>query len=394
VSHGVRNAGGNRRGRLLDWKAVVGLIIGAAALYFTLRRMDLPQVWHGIQNANPLLLLLSSAAATGVFWIRAWRWRGILEPVADVPFRSRFAAVCIGFMGNNLLPARLGEFMRAYSLSRMEPVPVVGSFASLLVERLFDGVLVIVLLFVAMSLPDFPSLTGFDGFSVPALARGMAILVGIMTVVLFSLVLFPQRAVALLERIIDVLPNWLLPDSFRRPMVDALEAFLAGASMLRDPRLLLRASSWSIVLWLFNALGFWIGMNAFGIHLSFTAALFLQSAVALAVSLPSAPGFFGTYQYAATLVLHDMWGADINAAGAFAIGFHLAGFIPVTLMGLFYAWRTGLTLGEVKSSEDIVEEAVERVTPTRARHRADGSDTGDMDRGPQGSGRSGPGESP
>jgi glycosyltransferase 2 family protein len=375
VNPAQQSAASTRRGGLLDWKAIVGLVIGAAALYFTLRRMDLPQVWHGMRNADPVLLVLSSVAATGVFWIRAWRWRGILEPVGDVPFRSRFAAVTIGFMGNNLLPARLGEFMRAYSLSRMEPVPVVGSFASLLVERMFDGVLVIVLLFVAMSLPDFPSLSGFDDFSVPALARGMAVLVGVMTVVLFSLVLFPQRAVGLLERIIDFTPNWLLPESFRRPMVDALQAFLAGASMLRDPRLLLRASAWSVVLWLFNALGFWIGMNAFGIHLSFTAALFLQSAVALAVSLPSAPGFFGTYQYAATLVLHDMWGADINAAGAFAIGFHLAGFIPVTVIGLYYAWRTGLTLGEVKSSEDIVEEAIERVTPARAVDRGKGADS-------------------
>lgn len=242
---------------------------------------------------------------------------------------------------------------------------MVGSFASLVIERMFDGLLVISLLFVAMSLPDFPSLVGFDQFSVPALARGMAILVGAITVVLFSLVLFPGRAVALLERVVVILPK-----AFRRPIVDALEAFLAGASMLRDPRLLVRATAWSLGLWLFNAVGFWIGMNAFGIQLSFTAALFLQSVVALAVSLPSAPGFFGVYQAAATIVLHDMWGADINAAGAFAIGFHLAGFIPVTLIGLYYAWRTGLTLGEVKSSEEAVEEAVERVTPIQAKDRA------------------------
>lgn len=361
-------SGARGRAKLLDWKAVVGLAIGAGALWFTLSRMDLAQVWRGMRAADPFLYLLSSAAATGVFWIRAWRWRGILEPIAPVPFRSRFAAVTIGFMGNNLLPARIGEFLRAYSLSRMEPVPIVGSFASLVIERMFDGLLVIALLFAAMSLPDFPSLAGFDQFSVPAVARGMAIFVGLVTLILFSLVLFPKRAVAALEKVVVVLPA-----SFRRPIVDALEAFLAGAGMLRDVRLLGRATGWSIVLWLFNAVGFWIGMNAFGIHLSFTAALFLQSAVALGVSLPSAPGFFGTYQAVATLVLHDIWGADINAAGAFAIGFHLAGFVPVTLIGLFYAWRTGLTFGEVQRSEERVEEAVERVAPAGEAADAGGS---------------------
>jgi glycosyltransferase 2 family protein len=372
-----------RRGLLLDWKALLGFAIGGAALYFTLRRMDMPQVWQGIRNADPLIYLLSSAAATGVFWIRSWRWRAILEPIAPVPFRSRFAAVTIGFMGNNLLPARIGEFMRAYALSRMEPVPVVGSFASLVVERMFDGILVIVLLFAAMAMPDFPSLVGFEGFSVPALARGMAIFVLLLAVTLFSLVLFPRRAVALLERVVV-----LLPASVRRPIVDALEAFLAGAGMLRDPRLLARVSAWSVVLWLFNAVAFWIGMQAFGIQLSFTAALFLQSAVALAVSLPSPPGFFGTYQYVATLVLHDMWGADINAAGAFAIGFHLAGFIPVTLMGLYYAWRTGLTVGEITTSEEVVEEAVEEAVPVQAKDMPAGGDAADAD------GRTPPGRGP
>jgi uncharacterized protein (TIRG00374 family) len=102
-----------RRGSLLDWKAVLGLIISAVALYVTFSRMDLGNVMTELRAADPFLLALSSVAITGVFWFRAWRWRVILRPVARVPFRSRFAAVTIGFMGNNLLPARIGEFMRA-----------------------------------------------------------------------------------------------------------------------------------------------------------------------------------------------------------------------------------------------------------------------------------------
>jgi glycosyltransferase 2 family protein len=347
-----------RSRRLLDWKALLGIAISAVLLYVTFRRMDLRAVWENLRGVDVPLFLLSSAVATFVFWIRAWRWRVILRPVLDVPFRPRFAAVTIGFMGNNLLPARVGEFLRAYALSRMVPVPIVASFASLVIERLFDGVFVILLLFVSMSLPAFPEVAAGEGVGYTGYARAAAVLVGVATAALFALVLMPRRAVAFMERMVTIFPQPL-----RRPIVDALEAFLSGVGILRDGALLLRSASWSLVLWLCNAAGFWIAFHAFGLPLPFTAALFFQSAIALAVSVPSGPAFVGVYHGAAVFVLARMWGAPEAAAGAFAVGFHLAGFIPVTLIGLYYAWRMGLSLGEVKESEEVVEEAVERQVP-------------------------------
>ncbi|HEX6134731.1 MAG TPA: lysylphosphatidylglycerol synthase transmembrane domain-containing protein [Longimicrobiales bacterium] len=354
------------RRRLLDWKAVVGILISAAALYFTFRRMELGGVIGELRAADPFLFLLSSAAVTFVFWIRAWRWRAILAPVAVTPFRSRFAAVTIGFMGNNVLPARVGEFMRAYALSRSEPVPIVSSFASLVIERIFDGVLVITLLFVAMAMPDFPPFSGTQEFRLPGvattitiagLARSFGVVVGVVLVGVLLLVIFPRQAVAVLESAVRVLPKRV-----RRPIVDALEAFLGGVGVLRNPRHLLSTTAWSIALWVYNALGAWIAFRAFGIDLPFTAALFIQSAIALAVSIPSAPGFVGIYHGMAVFVLSTLWGAPAERAGAFAIGFHLAGFIPVTLIGLYYAWRMGISFGEAAASEEIVEESVERAS--------------------------------
>jgi uncharacterized protein (TIRG00374 family) len=353
-----------RRSRLLDWKAVVGIGISIAALYFTFSRMELGNVMREIRAADPLLLVLSAAAATFVFWIRAWRWRAILEPVRVVGFRSRFAAVTIGFMGNNLLPARVGEFMRAYALSRTEPVPLVSSFASLVIERIFDGVAVIALLFLAMAMPGFPEFSSTQEFSIPGvdatltvagLARGAGVVVIVALLIVIALVFLPKQAVSVLERVVSILPKRV-----RRPIVDALEAFLSGVGVLRNPRLLLRTTSWSAVLWIFNGLGAWIAFRAFGFDLPFTAAIFLQSAIALAVSIPSAPGFVGVYHGMAVFVLSQLWGVPTEQAGAFAIVFHLAGFIPVTLIGLYFAWRMGLSFGEVSESEEIVESSVER----------------------------------
>lgn len=350
---------GRRRRSILDWRALIGIGISVALLWWAFHEEDPAAIWMELKTADPLLYLLAAAAATGVFWIRAWRWKSILSAAApDTTFRSRFAAVSIGFMGNNVLPLRVGEFARAYALSRAEPVPIVASFGSLVIERLFDGIFVVLLLFVAMAMPSFPMMQLGDGNTYIALARGIGIMIALALGLLFLLVWKPDQAVRVCERIVDA----LLPDSLQRPIIDALEAFLSGVGALRNPLLVLKTSAWSLVLWIFNAVGFYIGLRAFGLDLPFTAALFLQSAVALAVSIPSGPGFFGPFEGAARFVLVDMFGGEATHALAYAIGFHIAGFIPITLIGFYYAWRLGLSLREVSDSEQVVEEQVEEQT--------------------------------
>ncbi|MGH7501305.1 MAG: lysylphosphatidylglycerol synthase transmembrane domain-containing protein [Longimicrobiales bacterium] len=347
------------RRAFLDWKALAGIALSVVLLYFTFRDVDFREVLREIGQADPWLLLGGAAAATFVFWIRAWRWRSILAPVhRGTSFHSRFAAVNIGFMANNLLPARMGEFARAYAISRLEPVPVVAGLSSLVIERLLDALFLVFMLFFAMALPDFPGWPDDATTDFPTIARGLGLVAGCAGLVLFLLVLFPRPAVRAIEAVV----NHVLPRSFRRPIVDALEAFLSGAAILRNGRLLAVAVAWTVVVWLVNAFGFWLGFRAFDLDLTFTAALFFNSAIAFAVAAPSAPGFFGVYELAARAVLVNLWGREASKAVGFALGFHIAGFIPVTIMGLYYAWSIGLTLGGVAQTEEVVEDAVERET--------------------------------
>lgn len=349
-----------KRRSLFDWKAVVGILLSIALLWYALRNVSFHEVVAEMKRADPLLYILSVIAATIVFPVRAWRWRTLLVPTApDTSFRSRFAATTIGFMGNNILPARVGEFARAYAFSRMENITMVASFGSLVVERLFDAIGVVGLLFIAMSLPDVPDITKIGGRDLSALASTLAVLVGIAMALAVALVLFPERTVAFVEKRVA---RWL-PRVIRRPFVDALEAFLSGLTVLRSPVLLTGAMVQTIVLWLLNAVGFWIAFKTFGIDVGFSGALLLQSVVALAVSIPSGPGFFGPFEAAALFVLTEAYGVANDKAISFAIGFHLGGFIPVTVIGLFYAWRLGISLREVEASEDVVETAVEEVMP-------------------------------
>lgn len=345
-----------RRNPLLSWRALLGVALSIVLLYFAFRDVDFLEVAAEIAMAQPLLFLAATFVATVVFPIRAFRWRPLLRPVARTGFRNRFAATSIGFMANNLLPARIGEFARAFALTRTEPVSLSASFGSLVVERLFDGLAMVGLMVVALTLPGFPEIGEIGGRDVGAYARfvlavffGLALLAGLV-------VLRPAASM----RVVEAVAGRALPESFRRPVVDALTAFLDGLSALREPLLLMEVAAWSIALWAVNAVSFWLAFLAFDIHVPFSAALFLQGIIGLAVAVPSAPGFFGVWEYAARQGLVTLWGVEVTKAVGFAVGFHIAGFVPITLIGLYYAWRMGISWRDVETSEEVVETAVER----------------------------------
>ncbi len=337
----------------LPWKGLAGIALSVLLLWFVFRDVHVAEVVGQIRGAHMPLLALSAFLITVPFALRALRWGAILRPVyAGTRFRPRFACTCIGFMANNLLPARVGEFARAYALTRLEPVRLSESFGSLVVERMFDAIMVIGLLLVALAWPGFPD-AGGRGYASIALFLAMILAVG------FALLLFlvsrPERATRIIERI----AARTLPKRLRRRVADAAVAFLMGAAVIRDARLVVQTLLWSATVWLTAGLATWVGFFAFDIDAPFIAAVFLQSIIALAVSLPSAPGFFGLFEAAARVGLVDVWGIEASQAVAFALGFHLAGYFPVTFIGLYYVWRLDFSWREVEQSEEIVETAVE-----------------------------------
>src|SRR5690348_15448757 len=174
------------------WRGALGIVLSAALLWYAFAGIDWAQVGMEIRRANLWLLLLSAVAATGIFPLRARRWRTILDPVEpNLPFGALWRATAIGMMVNNILPARLGEPARAYALSRDIPrVPFSTSFASLAVDRVFDSLIVLILTFGAMLLPSFP--TGAAG-AVARLALGGVVFVAGVIMMLYLIVFFPER---------------------------------------------------------------------------------------------------------------------------------------------------------------------------------------------------------
>jgi len=343
----------------LDKKAVLGIAVTAFLLWYIQRDVPFADVWANIEEAHWGLLLASVTVNTAGFLIRAMRWRVLLEPVLPAStLRNRFAAVNIGFMANNLLPARVGEFARAYALARVEPIRMSAAIGSLVIERVFDAIVLLGILVAVMASPGFPDTSGLEGGPLGTAVNAIVIAVPVLIAILVGLILFPAAVVRLGERI----ARWLLPERFERPVVNALESFLRSLAVLRSPRLLALGFVWSVGFWLWHGLSFWLGLLAFDIHAGPLAAYFTEAVVGFVVAAPATPGFFGTFHFGAGTAL-SVFGVPDAQALAFAYGYHLGGFIPVTVIGLYYAGKIGLSLEEVAASGERVETTTERVQP-------------------------------
>jgi uncharacterized protein (TIRG00374 family) len=344
-------------------KAVVGIAATVFFLWLALHEVKWAEVGAHLRNANWLLLGAAVVISTLGMHIRAMRWKPLLEPVApDVAFRPRIAAVFIGFGANNVFPARLGEFARTWVLAREAKIPLTAAFASLVLERALDGMVMIVFLLITMSMPGFPEI-GANGDNVRAGVRIVTALTAVVLLVLLAMAFQPRRAVAIAERI----ANAVLPSAFRRPLVDALHAFISGLHVLRNPRLLAVSAAWAVFQWTFLATSFVLAFRAFGItEPGFLGAVFLQSVIAVAVSLPAGPGFFGPFEAASVWGL-GLWGVDASRAASFAIGLHLGGWLTVTLGGMYYAAKLNLRWRDLGRAEETVERAVEEDVEGHAR---------------------------
>lgn len=322
------------------WRGALGIVISVALLWWTLRGESFPEVWAVLRHSNLALFLLSAAVATLAFPMRAWRWRYILEPGAGtLPFAPLWRSTAIGMMVNNVALARAGELARAWVVSREVPqLRFAAALASLVVDRVFDTVVILLLLLIVVSLPAFPADATVLGRPVDSiLLVGSAVaLTALIGLVVMSM--SEERLVRLWERVLGA----HLP-AFRERGSGFLRSFASGLAVLRDPRRSAVVFVWALGQWLVNGASFWIGFLAVGLDAPYTSALFLQSLLAAAVAIPSAPGFFGPFELATKVAL-GVYGIDDTFAVSYALGYHILSFIPITVIGFWYLWRMGLHL--------------------------------------------------
>jgi uncharacterized protein (TIRG00374 family) len=326
------------------WQFWVGLIISAVFLYLTLRGLQVAQMWEVIKSANYWWLIPSILVYFVAVWARAWRWHYLLRPIKKISTVTMFPIVCIGYMGNNIYPARAGELLRAYVLKKREGVQISASLATIIVERIFDGV--VMLGFVFINLPELAKLTSASGFvgSIQALAIWGAAIFGVVLVIFLLAAMFPKVT----ERVTLWLVNHVLPRKWQEKACGIALRFLSGLESLRSPKEALMVFLTSIVIWLFETGKYWLVMHAFPFHVSFFALMLMNGIVNLATTLPSAPGYIGTFD-APGIALLRAYNIPQDIATGYTLVLHAALWFPITILGAIFFTREGLQWGKAVS---------------------------------------------
>ena len=307
--------------------------------------MPLAVIGREIAHAQFGWYFLSVGLATLTFPVRAVRWRIMLATTCpEARFGAVWKATAIGFMANNVLPARGGELARAYAASRLAPVGFTTALGSIAIERVFDGLVLVLLMAIAIAAPGFPAEATIGGRSLSTVAAWTGGAFVAVLALLFAVVHAPASALSLAGRAL----RRVLPARAAAFLVGLSRAFIEGLSILREPRDFAWVVAWSFVLWLVNGVAFYTGFLAFHLDsLPFGSALLLQGIVAIGVAIPSVPGFFGPFEYASWVGL-GLYGVAKTGAVSFAVGIHLGWFLPITVIGLWTLARAKLSLGDLR----------------------------------------------
>ena len=333
--------------RPTSWAWILGLAITIACLWWAVRGVRWDEFSAAIASVDIPLLLAVVALATLTFPLRMIRWRVMLRSEGDrpVPWSALWNAVAIGFMANNLLPARAGEFARAYVVKRQAPVRFITALATIGVERLFDGILMLALMAVAIAAPSFPGHDTAQGALVSRVAMGSAVAFVGLLVLAFIVAAQPAPWLRLLDRITQA----LLPARIAGPVNHLAHGLVEGLGVLKSPSRFATVLGWSLVQWLVNAASFALCFRAFGLSVPPEGSFLLQGILGFGVAIPSSPGFAGVFEKATqfTLVLYHV---DASRALAYALAYHASTFIPITLLGLHALSRTRLHLGDLRGA--------------------------------------------
>jgi hypothetical protein len=328
------------------WQFWLGALISVLFIWLALRGLRLEEFWGAVQGANYTWLLPGVAVYFVGVWVRAWRWHYLLGPIKKIPTKTMFPITTIGYMGNNIYPARAGEVLRAVILKRREGVPVSASLATIIVERIFDGV--VMLAFVFLNLPELARLTGASGFvgNIQQVAViGTGVFLGALAVFLLA-AMFPLVTARAGGWFIDR----ILPERSREKVGGILARFLEGLASLRSPFNVLMVFFTSVIIWLLETGKYWLVMHAFPFEVSFFALMLMNGIVNLATTIPSAPGYIGTFDAPGIAVL-TAYGVDQATAAGYTLVLHVALWLPITILGAYYLAREGIKWSDTLRTE-------------------------------------------
>jgi len=313
-----------------------GVILSLAGLGYVFYRSDPARIALALQQAQYVYLLPALVLYFIGVGVRAVRWHWLLRSVKSIPSRALFPPVVIGYMANDILPARMGEVVRAYVLGRQENISKAATFVTIVVERIFDGLTMLTFVVAGSFVLNLAN----EELNARLRIVAMALIMAILALALFAGM--PRRVEGLANGFVQRLPS----DTLRARAVALTRALLDGLGTLRSPAESLMVFALSLLAWLFET-GMYL-VIAWGFQITAPIPVFLVAcAVAnLATLLPSTPGYIGVF-HAAVISVLTQFGVEQNLATSYTFVLHAALIIPITLWGFFYVWRAGMSLTQM-----------------------------------------------
>lgn len=324
----------------------LGIGISAFFLYLVFRSIDGTKLLAALRSMDLRFLLPAVAATLFSYYARAYRWKLLLLEDKKTSMGNLFAATSIGYMANNLLPARVGELVRVYVLGEKEKIDKGTVFASLVLDRLFDGFSVLFILLATLFTLQLP---GDDAEIRAALMTGGYVTVAAYLGIVAFLVLLKKKTIATLHFAALLLKPF--SPRIAEKVIPLLGSFIQGIRLSSRASIFLGLVASSVIIWAFAIWPIDLALQSFGIDLPLTASLFIMVLLVIAVLVPASPGYIGTYHYACFKAL-TAFGIGSEKAVSVALVIHALNFFPITLLGLYYLARGRMSLAGLRKGND------------------------------------------
>lgn len=281
-------------------------------------------------------------------YVRAFRWKYLLRPIKKTTTSNLFPIVCIGYMANNILPLRMGEFVRAYVTGKNERISRTSSLATIVIERVFDGLTMLLFLAFVMLFINVPHTARWNALRAGANAAAV-LFVGVFIGALLSMI-YRERARRI---VLSVLSRF--PASARNFIEPLFLKFLDGLEVLRQKKDAFIVAITSIIVWLleltvFLAIGWAFHIKLGGVGPGTIVMMLTLAVVNLGIMIPSSSGYIGVFEGLCWLAL-SLFQVPYNQAISFGLALHAVQFIPITLLGFYYLWKFKLRLRDIESQQ-------------------------------------------
>lgn len=327
---------------------IIGILISGALIWMLFRNINFGQLVLALKEANYLWLIPNVLLIMFTMYQRAYRWRFMLAPIKHVKFPTLIAATCVGFMANNVLPLRLGEFVRAYSLSRQDnEVSKSASLATIFVERMVFDLVALLIIFGAVVTYSVGLRDHIDATMIAGTKLAIIIALG----GLLSMIVLALKA----NQISDFLSRYLffLPQKANDFIKSVIIKFSEGLQFLRSVKTVISISLQTLLIWVLMGISNYFVFKAFGFDIPIDASFVLLVVVSVLILAPSTPGFLGVYHAGVVISLKVYDIGDVDAR-ACALVLHAAQYLVVTLMGFYFLKKEHLSLKALE--EDAAEE--------------------------------------